>query len=576
MGILSLLIFFPLLGALAALVVRKAEAAKWIALVTSIVTFVISLVVYSQFNTGGSGYQLTEQAPWVVSQGLTFTYFVGVDGMSMMLILLTTFLTIVTLLGTWNSITKSVPAFMALLLVLETGMLGVFCSLDLFLFYVLWEVILIPMYFIIGVWGGKRRIYAAVKFFIYTMAGSLLMLVAIIWLGIEAGRVTGHFTTDLTKLYAVAHQLPIDVQHYLFLAFALSFAIKVPIFPLHTWLPDAHVEAPTAGSVILAGILLKMGTYGLIRFCLGLFPQASFDYSTLFSVLGVIGIIYGALVSMVQTDIKKLIAYSSVAHMGFIVLGIFSMTREGLQGAVIQMINHGLSTGMLFMMFGMMYDRRHTREIKAYGGLAKMVPLFSVFFGIAVFSSVGLPGLNGFIGEYLTMMGAYYSPVLNTWSYAIWSASGVILAAVYLLWMYQRFVFGLPAGAKPQAGHGHDHAADHGDGGHATPDLTWRELAAVVPMVVFMIWIGLQPMHFMKMSEKTMYQMSDELLKMKQGGVVTAQRISSTPSLRGGLRSEAEKSDEAIRSGRAVSHGIASLDSSGPREAPGVASLSSQ
>ena len=460
MGILSLLIFFPLLGALAALAVRKAEAAKWVALVTSIVTFVISLVVYSQFNSAGSGYQLTEQMPWVVLPGLAFTYFVGVDGMSMMLILLTTFLMIVTLLGTWNSITKNVPAFMALLMVLEAGMLGVFCSLDLFLFYIFWEVILIPMYFIIGVWGGKRRIYSAIKFFIYTMAGSLIMLVAIIWLGIEAGHITGHFTTDLTKLLVVSRQLPIDVQHYLFLAFALSFAIKVPIFPLHTWLPDAHVEAPTAGSIILAGVLIKMGTYGLIRFCLGLFPQASFDYSTLFSVLGVIGIIYGALVSMVQTDVKKLIAYSSVAHMGFIVLGIFSMTREGLQGAVIQMINHGLSTGMLFMMFGMMYDRRHTREISEYGGLAKMVPLFSVFFGIAVFSSVGLPGLNGFIGEYLTMMGAYYSPVLNTWSYAIWSATGVILAAVYLLWMYQRFVFGLPKGAKTNAGHGHDHAEE--------------------------------------------------------------------------------------------------------------------
>ncbi len=519
---LSLLIFFPLLGALAALLVRKAEAAKWVALVTSIVTFVISLVVYMQFNSGSGGYQLTEQIPWIALPGLTFTYFVGVDGMSMMLILLTTFIMIVTLLGTWNSITKSVPAFMALLMVLEAGMIGVFCSLDLFLFYIFWEVILIPMYFIIGVWGGKRRIYAAVKFFIYTMAGSLIMLVAIIWLGIEAGHITGHFTTDLTKLLVVSRQLPIDTQHYLFLAFALSFAIKVPIFPLHTWLPDAHVEAPTAGSIILAGVLIKMGTYGLIRFCLGLFPQASFDYSTLFSVLGVIGIIYGALVSMVQTDVKKLIAYSSVAHMGFIVLGIFSMTREGLQGAVIQMINHGLSTGMLFMMFGMMYDRRHTREISEYGGLAKMVPLFSVFFGIAVFSSVGLPGLNGFIGEYLTMMGAYYSPVLNTWSYAIWSASGVILAAVYLLWMYQRFVFGLPKGAKPSAGHGHDHAEGADHGGHATPDLNWRELAAAVPMVIFMIWIGIQPMNFMKMSERTMYQMSDDLLKMKQSGVAVS------------------------------------------------------
>ncbi|HEY3876686.1 MAG TPA: NADH-quinone oxidoreductase subunit M [Candidatus Kapabacteria bacterium] len=522
MGILSLLIFIPLVGAVVALAVRKAEAAKWIALITSIVTFAISLAVYAQFNSVGgnaAGYQLTEQMPWVVLPGLTFTYFVGIDGMSMLLILLTTFLTIVTIFGTWNSIQKSIPAFMALMMVLETGMLGVFCSLDLFLFYIFWEVILIPMYFIIGVWGGKRRIYAALKFFIYTMAGSLIMLVAIIWLGIQAGHITGHFTTDITKLMAITRQLPIETQHYLFLAFALSFAIKVPIFPLHTWLPDAHTEAPTAGSVILAGVLLKMGTFGLIRFCLGMFPQAAFDYSGLFSVLGVIGIIYGALVSMVQTDVKRLIAYSSVAHMGFIVLGIFSMTREGLQGAVIQMINHGLSTGMLFMMFGMMYDRRHTREISEYGGLAKMVPLFSVFFGIAIFSSVGLPGLNGFIGEYLTMMGAYYSPVLNTWSYAVWSATGVILAAVYLLWMYQRFVFGMPKGEKPHASHGHEHAIETHDATHKISDLNWRELVAVVPMVVFMIWIGIQPMNFLKTSEKTMNGMSDELLKMKQASV---------------------------------------------------------
>lgn len=545
MGILSLLIFFPLLGAVVALLVRKAEAAKWVALVISIVTFGISLAVYAGFNSAGSGYQLTEQMPWVVLPGLSFTYFVGVDGMSMLLILLTTFLMIVTIFGTWNSINKSVPGFMALLMVLETGMLGVFCSLDLFLFYIFWEVILIPMYFIIGMWGGKRRIYAAIKFFIYTMAGSLIMLVAIIWLGIEAGHITGHFTTDLTKLIVISRQLPIDVQHYLFLAFALSFAIKVPIFPLHTWLPDAHTEAPTAGSIILAGVLIKMGTYGLIRFCLTLFPQAAFDYSTLFSVLGVIGIIYGALVSMVQTDVKKLIAYSSVAHMGFIVLGIFSMTREGLQGAVIQMINHGLSTGMLFMMFGMMYDRRHTREIKEYGGLAKMVPLFSVFFGIAVFSSVGLPGLNGFIGEYLTMMGAYYSPVLNTWSYAIWSASGVILAAVYLLWMYQRFVFGMPKGAKPHASHGHEHAIETHDEGHATPDLNWRELVAVIPMVLFMIWIGIQPMNFLKTSEKTMYGMSDDLLKMKQGSVAGNTGLSNRPAILSGVRPTPEGRTES-------------------------------
>ncbi|MEO6939652.1 MAG: NADH-quinone oxidoreductase subunit M [Candidatus Kapaibacterium sp.] len=506
MGLLSVLIFLPLLGAIGALLTKSATVAKMIALVVSLLTFALSVYVYTQFDGSIAGFSLKEQMPWVVMSGLNLSYFVGVDGMSMMLVLLTTFLMVITLIGTWNSVQKSVPAFMALLMLLETGMIGVFCSLDLFLFYMFWEVILIPMYFIIGIWGGKRRIYASVKFFIYTMAGSLLMLVAIIWLGIAASHSLGYFTSDLTKLYAVSRSLPIDVQHYLFLAFALSFAIKVPLFPLHTWLPDAHVEAPTAGSVILAGVLLKMGTYGLIRFNLGLFPQASFDYASLMTTLAVIGIIYGALVAMVQTDIKKLIAYSSVTHMGFIVLGIFSMTREGLQGSVIQMVSHGLSTGMLFMMFGMMYDRRHTRELSEYGGLALTVPAFTVFFGIAIFSSVGLPGLNGFVGEYLTMMGAYRSPILNSWAYAIFSATGVILAAVYLLWMYQRFVFGK------------NHSTEHG--GHPITDLSKREILAVIPLVALMVWIGIQPMHFLKVSEKAMYSLSDGLLKAKENGVV--------------------------------------------------------
>jgi NADH-quinone oxidoreductase subunit M len=512
MGLLSVLIFIPLLGGLVCLGTRSAYLSKIAALTTALVTFVISLGVYSQFNANIAGFDMREQVAWVVTPGLSLSYFVGVDGMSMMLVLLTTFLIVITLVGTWNSVTKNVPQFLALLMLLETGMLGVFLSLDLFLFYIFWEIVLIPMYFIIGLWGGKRRIYSAVKFFIYTMSGSLLMLIAIIWLGVEASRQLGYFSTDITKLYAVSKAIPIDIQHYLFLAFALSFAIKVPLFPLHTWLPDAHVEAPTAGSVILAGVLLKMGTYGLIRFNLGLFPQASFDYSSLMTTLAVIGIIYGALVAMVQTDIKKLIAYSSVTHMGFIVLGIFSMTREGLQGSVIQMVNHGLSTGMLFLMFGMMYDRSHTREIVDYGGLAKLVPVFTVFFGIAVFSSVGLPGLNGFVGEYLTMMGAYQSPVLNSWAYAIFSATGVILAAVYLLWMYQRFVFGKA-----------------GESGlrYKLPDLSFREIGAVVPLVIFMVWIGIQPMNFLKMSEHSIYALSDNLSSAR--GITPPPAVPSVP-----------------------------------------------
>ena len=537
MGLLTLLIFFPFVGAILALIMRDAKAAKIVGLGTSIVTFAISLAIYARFDQSIPGFQWIEKMPWVVTEGLNLSYHVALDGMSMLLVLLTTFLMIITIVGTWNSATKNIPAFMSLLMVLEAGMLGVFCSLDLFLFYIFWELILIPMYFIIGMWGGPRRIYAAVKFFIYTMAGSLLMLIAIIWLGIEASRVLGHFTTDLTELYAVSRALPIDVQHLLFWGFALSFAIKVPLFPVHTWLPDAHVEAPTAGSVILAGVLLKMGTYGLMRFNLPLFPQASIDYASVMCILAVIGIIYGALVSIVQTDIKKLIAYSSVSHMGFIVLGIFSMTEEGLQGALIQMINHGLSTGMLFMMFGMMYDRRHTRDIKEYGGLARTVPVFTVLFGIALFSSVGLPGLNGFVGEYLTMMGAFTSPILDNWAYAIFSASGVILAAVYLLWMYQRFAFGPAPGmaAAGHGGHGHDshthlhghddehdslkhHGTGHGHDDHHVSDLNGRELAACIPLVIFMVWIGLQPMDFMRISESSMTKLSTELIEGSKTG----------------------------------------------------------
>jgi NADH-quinone oxidoreductase subunit M len=390
---------------------------------------------------------------------------------------------------------------MALVLLLEAGMIGVFCSLDLFLFYIFWELILIPMYFIIGIWGGKRRIYASVKFFLYTLAGSLFMLAAIIWLGLEAQKVTGVFTTDLPKLIGISSSLPIGTQTWLFWAFAISFLIKVPSFPLHTWLPDAHVEAPTIGSVILAGVLLKMGTYGLIRFNLGLFPQVSIDNAGIISIFAVIGIIYGALVAIVQTDIKKLIAYSSVTHMGFIVLGIFSMTREGLQGAVIQMINHGLSTGMLFMMFGMMYDRTHTRAIEDYGGLAKITPRFAMFFAIAMLSSVGLPGLNGFVGEYLTLVGAFQSPVLGSWAYSIFSMTGVILAAVYLLWMYQRFMFG------PLTNEANINIRD----------LNTRETVSLIPLVILMIWIGIKPMSLLGYSQGQMDTLSDALIQRKTG-----------------------------------------------------------
>ena len=500
MGFLSVLILIPLAGAALLHFIKDAKAAKIFTLAVSLVAFAVSLVLYFRFDQNIAGFQLTEKLPWITSKTLAISYFIGVDGMSMLLVLLTTFLMVIALIGTWNSTNKKIPGLMALLLLLEAGMLGVFCSLDLFLFYIFWELILIPMYFIIGIWGGERRVYASVKFFIYTLAGSLFMLVAIIWLGIEAAKISGMFTTDITTLLTLSPRIPAEAQQFLFWAFAVSFAIKVPLFPLHTWLPDAHVEAPTIGSVLLAGVLLKMGTYGLIRFNLGLFPQASIENASIVCILAVIGIIYGALVAMVQMDIKKLIAYSSVTHMGFIVLGIFSMTREGLQGAVIQMVNHGLSTGMLFMMFGMMYERTHTRDISKYGGVAKITPRFAVFFAIAMLSSVGLPGLNGFVGEYLTLMGAFQSPILHSWSYAIFSSTGVILAAVYLLWMYQRFMMGPITN-------------EHNRG---LKDLSKREIVSLVPLVIFMVWIGIQPMSFMKITEKVMNAQSDVLLGVAQ------------------------------------------------------------
>jgi len=346
---------------------------------------------------------------------------------------------------------------------------------------------LIPMYFIIGIWGGEQRIYASVKFFIYTMFGSLLMLVAIIWLAVYASTPLGYFTTNLLELYKVGPDVPSTIQNWMFLAFAFSFAIKVPLFPLHTWLPDAHVQAPTAGSVILAGVLLKMGTYGLVRFCLPLFPQSAITFAPYISILAIIGIIYGALVAMVQKDVKKLVAYSSVAHLGFVVLGIFAVTMESVQGAIIQMINHGLSTGALFLLVGIIYERTHTREISDYGGIAKIVPVFSFALMFASLSSVGLPGLNGFVGEFLILIGSFKSPVLNSWWYTVFAASGVILAAVYLLWMYQRVVFGEVKNPKL-------------DG---IADMNKREMIVLLPIFIFIVWIGIYPSTFLNVSKES-------------------------------------------------------------------------
>jgi len=485
--LITLLLLIPLVGGLLILVLPKTKEniVRYSGLAISTVTFILSLLLYFNFDLTIGDFQFIHQFKWI--EKLNVSYFVGIDGMSLLLVLLTTFLTPLTLLSSWSSIKKNVKEFTFFMIMLEVGMLGVFVSLDLFLFYIFWEAMLIPMYFIIGIWGGEQRIYASVKFFIYTMFGSLLMLVAIIWLAVYASTPLGYFTTNLLELYKVGPDVPSTIQNWMFLAFAFSFAIKVPLFPLHTWLPDAHVQAPTAGSVILAGVLLKMGTYGLVRFCLPLFPQSAITFAPYISILAIIGIIYGALVAMVQKDVKKLVAYSSVAHLGFVVLGIFAVTMESVQGAIIQMINHGLSTGALFLLVGIIYERTHTREISDYGGIAKIVPVFSFALMFASLSSVGLPGLNGFVGEFLILIGSFKSPVLNSWWYTVFAASGVILAAVYLLWMYQRVVFGEVKNPKL-------------DG---IADMNKREMIVLLPIFIFIVWIGIYPSTFLNVSKES-------------------------------------------------------------------------
>jgi NADH-quinone oxidoreductase subunit M len=478
---LSLVVFLPAVGALViALLPRgeRDEMVKRAALAVALLTFLVSLPLYAGFDARVADYQFTERRPWMPTLGIS--YHVGVDGISLLLVLLTTFLMPLTLLASWHSIEKRWKEFAVTMLLLETGMLGMFVALDLFLFYVFWEAMLIPMYLIIGVWGGANRVYAAVKFVLYTLAGSLLMLVAILAVFFQHGAATGNYTFDLPVLAQFV--MPGGrTQNLMFLAFALAFAIKVPMFPFHTWLPDAHVEAPTPGSVILAGVLLKMGTYGFLRFCLPLFPQASLTFAPWVIALAVIGIIYGAWVSTVQPDIKKLVAYSSVSHLGFVMLGVFALNAQGMVGGIIQMVNHGLSTGALFLLVGMIYERRHTRLIEEFGGLWKVMPAFSVLFMIVTFSSIGLPGLNGFVGEFLILVGAFQ---WNRWV-AVLATTGIIFAAVYMLWMYQRVIFG---------------EVTHEEN-RRLADLSLREWAVLVPVLVFIVWIGVHPTAFTGLTE---------------------------------------------------------------------------
>jgi len=474
--ILSILVFLPIVGIGILLILNRKhhKGLKVATLIISLVEFLFSLPLWFNFNSQTAAMQFVERREWLPTYGIS--YYVGIDGFSLLLIMLTTFLTPLCVLATWDDIQHRVKEFMVCLLALMSGMIGVFVSLDLFLFYVFWEVMLIPMYLLIGVWGNPaRRVYAAIKFFLFTMFGSLLMLVAILVLYFHYGKTTGTYTFDLLKMYGVS--IPFNMQFWMFLAFGLAFAIKVPMFPFHTWLPDAHTEAPTVGSVILAAVLLKMGTYGFLRFNMPMFPQAAHYFVPLFSTLALIGIVYGALVSMMQKDLKRLIAFSSVSHLGFVMLGLFTFTMPGVQGGIIQMINHGLSTGALFLIVGMIYERRHTRMISEFGGLCTPMPVYAIIFMIVTLSSIGLPGLNGFVGEFLILLGTFQVNKV----YATIAATGVIFAACYMLWMFQRVMFGKVTNDKNKD----------------LKDLSWREIAIFAPLILFIVWIGVYPSTFL-------------------------------------------------------------------------------
>ena len=503
--LLSILIFLPAVGAgLVALAPGKWQGAmRVIALSVTVVNFLLSLPLYFSFDSVTTAFQFSENYEWIPAVGAG--YHLGIDGLSLLMVLLTTFLSPLVILSSWNDIRRNLKGYLISMLLLETGMVGVFCALDLLLFYVFWEAMLIPMYFIIGVWGGARRIYATLKFFIYTMSGSLLMLVAILFIYFYSGGAT-------FDLLEIGNQVfPRQYQLWLFAAFGLSFAIKVPMFPFHTWLPDAHVEAPTAGSVILAGVLLKMGTYGFLRFCLPLFPNAAKEFAPLICILSLIGIIYGAWVAMVQPDIKKLVAYSSVSHLGFVMLGIFTFNLQGIEGAIYQMVNHGLSTGALFLIVGMIYERRHTRMIADFGGLWKQMPVFSAVFLAVTFSSIGLPGLNGFVGEFLILVGAFHAVPGS----AVLAATGVVLGAVYMLWMFRRVVFGPLSRPENQQ----------------LQDLSLREVIVIAPIVGLIVFMGIYPQPF--------------LSRMKSSTELVIQRVESQTLATPVIESEPRREEQA-------------------------------
>ncbi|MEJ7847276.1 MAG: NADH-quinone oxidoreductase subunit M [Pyrinomonadaceae bacterium] len=518
-NLLTILILLPVFGALATLghqMFWKQEShLKWVTLGFTLVNFLVSLLLLANKGAAtASGFFFEQNTPWI--RAINTNYHVGVDGLSLWLVILTTFIMPIAVISSWNAVEKRPAAFYIFILLLESAMLGVFVSLDLLVFYLFFEASLVPMFFLIGIWGGENRIYAAVKFFIFTALGSLLMLAAIIALYYLHTDATGvgsfDYVTLLNSIRLGNLTFAASTGTFLFLAFALAFAIKVPLFPFHTWLPDAHTEAPTAGSVILAAVLLKMGTYGLMRFCFTLFPDASREFAPVFIVLAIIGIIYGALVAMVQPDVKRLVAYSSVAHMGFVILGMFSFTEMGMQGAVFQMLAHGVSTGALFLLVGFIYERRHTRAISEFGGLANVMPIYATIFVITAMSSVGLPFLNGFVGEFLIMVGMWQSQALAVTATANWNyiatmaaGMGVIFAAVYLLWMMQRVLFGKVSNPKNKN----------------LADLSYREIGLMVPLLILMVLMGVYPKPFLDATRESVVSIQKGI--MEQAGGTVAQ-----------------------------------------------------
>ena len=489
--ILSWVIFLPLIGAAIALFVRDNNTVKVIALITTVADFLISLPLWINFDHSTAAFQFVEKVAWIPT--FHINYHIGIDGISLLLIIMTTFLAPLCVLCSWNAIADRSREFMINLMVMQTAMVGVFCALDMALFYIFWEAMLIPMYLIVGVWGGVNRIYAAVKFFIYTLGGSLLLLVAMIYMFFAGGH-----TFDIPTLMNAG--IDPKAQMWLFAAMFIAFAIKVPMFPFHTWLPHAHVQAPTAGSVILASVMLKMGTYGFLRFCLPMLTDASFSYTPIILTLSVIAIVYGAYMALAQSDIKKLIAYSSVSHMGFVMIGMFVYNQQGIEGAIMQMINHGVTTGALFLSVGVIYDRRHTREISEFGGLAKTMPVFSTMFMIFTFSSIGLPGTNGFVGEFLVLLGAFkYHPLT-----AVLASTGIVLGAVYMLHLVARMVWSECANPENQK----------------LKDLDAREWFVLAPLVVLVFWIGIYPAPFLEVMHESVGHLLDQT-----AGIAAAQQI---------------------------------------------------